>query len=395
MALVPALDYLLALQRGLLVLARRTRVITAATAVEVVLIGVVLAAGIGPLDLVGVTAAAAAILAGRVGGNLYLWARSSEGTPPGEITPGVISDPGATCGNHSRSDSRPAPRRARQALEARPQPNHTTGSPGGIMVRPARLIRISAAAATLALAGVWISGCSEASRMETRCMTGDVAVCIQLGDVYANGRGVARDLGRAARAYDRACAGGAVDVCNTLGEIVEQTGAVEGGIARAEQLYAKACEGGSSRGCLNLGLVAAGREDFVRAFLLYQKSCDGGWAAGCHQVAAAYQEGEGVAKDVIKALAVYTETCDSEYVESCTVAAGLYLAGAVVARNVEAALRLYGRALQVYIQSCKTGVDADCAEADKLRNRVTLLAAAQQQTQPPFPPPPGPDPIIK
>ena len=42
--------------------------ITAATAVEVAVIGVVLAAGIGPLDLVGVTAAAAAILAGRVAG---------------------------------------------------------------------------------------------------------------------------------------------------------------------------------------------------------------------------------------------------------------------------------------------------------------------------------------
>jgi hypothetical protein len=77
MALVPALDYLLALQRALLVLARQTRVITAATAVEVVAIGAVLAAGIGLADLVGVTAAAAAILAGRVAGNLYLWARSA------------------------------------------------------------------------------------------------------------------------------------------------------------------------------------------------------------------------------------------------------------------------------------------------------------------------------
>jgi hypothetical protein len=81
MALVPALDYLLSLRRALFVLARRTRVITAATAVEVMVIGAVLAAGIGPLDLVGVTAAAAAILAGRVAGNLYLWVRSSEGNP--------------------------------------------------------------------------------------------------------------------------------------------------------------------------------------------------------------------------------------------------------------------------------------------------------------------------
>jgi hypothetical protein len=87
MALVPALDYLLALQRAVLVLARRTRVITSATAVEVVAIGVVLAAGIGLADLVGVTAAAAAILSGRLAGNLYLWTRSSAGSLPGKSLP--------------------------------------------------------------------------------------------------------------------------------------------------------------------------------------------------------------------------------------------------------------------------------------------------------------------
>jgi hypothetical protein len=76
LALLPALDYMLGLRRALLVVARRTRVITAATAVEAVTIGIALAAGIGLLDLVGATAAAAAVLIGRLGGNVYLYARS-------------------------------------------------------------------------------------------------------------------------------------------------------------------------------------------------------------------------------------------------------------------------------------------------------------------------------
>ncbi len=134
------------LQRALLVLARRTRVITAATAVEAVTIGVVIAAGIGVLDVVGATAAAAAILTGRLGGNVYLRARSA----------------GTAAGNHRilKPDPNGTILRAYQARA------HVV--PGGIMVPFARLIRMSAAAAALALAGFWLSGCSEASRMETQ-----------------------------------------------------------------------------------------------------------------------------------------------------------------------------------------------------------------------------------
>lgn len=72
LALLPALDYLLSLQRGLLVLARRTRIITGGTVVEAAVIVVVLGVGIGALDMVGATAAAAAILLGRMAGNLLL-----------------------------------------------------------------------------------------------------------------------------------------------------------------------------------------------------------------------------------------------------------------------------------------------------------------------------------
>lgn len=94
LALLPALDYMLALQRALLVLARRTRVITAATAVEAVAIVIVLIVGIGVLDMVGATAAAVAILIGRLCGNLFLVAPalgprhpSRHGVPETDATP--------------------------------------------------------------------------------------------------------------------------------------------------------------------------------------------------------------------------------------------------------------------------------------------------------------------
>jgi hypothetical protein len=72
LALLPALDYLLSLQRARFVLMRRTRIITAGTVVEAAAIVMALGVGIGMLNLVGAMAAAAAILLGRVSGNLLL-----------------------------------------------------------------------------------------------------------------------------------------------------------------------------------------------------------------------------------------------------------------------------------------------------------------------------------
>ena len=75
LSVFPALSVLLSLQRGTLVHAHRTPPITRATLIELLTVGVVLTIGIHVLDLVGVTAAAVAILSGRLVGNSWL-------TPP-------------------------------------------------------------------------------------------------------------------------------------------------------------------------------------------------------------------------------------------------------------------------------------------------------------------------
>jgi len=69
---LPALSVLLSFQRAILVQGRFTRPITAATAVEVGGILLMLFALIQGLNVVGVTAAAIAFVAGRVGSNSYL-----------------------------------------------------------------------------------------------------------------------------------------------------------------------------------------------------------------------------------------------------------------------------------------------------------------------------------
>lgn len=72
LTLLPALEILLSLERGLLVHAHRTRLITWATALEVATIVGVLLVGVAGLDLVGVVAAAAGLLLGRIASTAFL-----------------------------------------------------------------------------------------------------------------------------------------------------------------------------------------------------------------------------------------------------------------------------------------------------------------------------------
>ncbi len=72
LALLPALEYLLTFQRSRLILARQTRVITIAAAVEVMTVVAGLGVCVSALDLIGALAAACALFAGRVAGNVVL-----------------------------------------------------------------------------------------------------------------------------------------------------------------------------------------------------------------------------------------------------------------------------------------------------------------------------------
>ncbi len=80
LALMPAFEVLLSLRRGVLVQARATRRVTAATAIEVGVLLAVLAVATGPMGAVGVAAAASGVLAGRAAALAFLH-DATGGTP--------------------------------------------------------------------------------------------------------------------------------------------------------------------------------------------------------------------------------------------------------------------------------------------------------------------------
>lgn len=72
LAVIPALTALLSFQRAVMVMRNTTNAITWATIIEVVGVVVVMWLSISYLDAIGAVAAAAALLIGRIGANLYL-----------------------------------------------------------------------------------------------------------------------------------------------------------------------------------------------------------------------------------------------------------------------------------------------------------------------------------
>lgn len=74
--LLPALEYLLSIQRARWILAHRTGVITVATAIEACGLAVALFVTIGGMNLVGAVGGAIAMLVGRLAANGYLFAKS-------------------------------------------------------------------------------------------------------------------------------------------------------------------------------------------------------------------------------------------------------------------------------------------------------------------------------
>jgi len=231
--------------------------------------------------------------------------------------------------------------------------------------------------ALVALAGaVALGACSDASRLNLRCVAGDLQRCRQLGDMYADGKGVAQDFARAAALYERVCEAGVAEVCNRLGQIYERVPGFESEEKRVADLYERACTAGSANGCLHFGLVQAGRDQFEQAAMLFERACVGADNQGCHELAGLYRRGEGVQQDVARATALYDQACNADFVDSCLALAGLYTDGTETACDTERAAQYSAAALRIYDEGCQAGTERDCRARDRLKARLAALAAA-------------------
>lgn len=128
-----------------------------------------------------------------------------------------------------------------------------------------------------------------------------------LGNLYENGLGVARDLQQAARWYQRAAEQGDAKAQNNLGTMYANGRGVPHNDRQAVMWYSLAASQEDLRGVTNLGsmyLYGKGvARDEVRAFQLYRKAAEQGYAVAQHNLAVMYATGQAVSVDCVRAYA--------------------------------------------------------------------------------------------
>jgi hypothetical protein len=189
------------------------------------------------------------------------------------------------------------------------------------------------------------------------CNGGRGGGCGNLGVMYQNGNGVAKDPAQAVALYRKACDGGALAACNNLGGMYDDGSGVAQDPAQAVALYRKACDGGEPTACNNLGVMyddgSGVAKDPAQAVSLYRKGCDGGEPTACNNLGVMYANGNGVAQDPAQAVALYSKGCDGGEPTACNNLGKIYDDGKGVPKDPGKAAALYGKA-------CEGGLPAGC-----------------------------------
>ena len=133
-------------------------------------------------------------------------------------------------------------------------------------------MRILPIALVLSSAPSLAAPCSSPQACAAGCDAHDAQACNDLAVMFEEGRGVPKDLGKAAKLYEVACDHGVLEACSFFATFLYNGKVVPKDVARAAALLKRACEGGNvAESCDHLKVVeAAARKEQRNA-----TTCDG------------------------------------------------------------------------------------------------------------------------
>lgn len=145
--------------------------------------------------------------------------------------------------------------------------------------------------------------------------------CVNLGIMFANGEGVARDTGKASTLFQGACTAGIGSGCERFGSALRNGSGIQSDLPRAAETFKKGCDLKNAVACNQLALMNVRGEgipkDTVKAVTLFQKSCDLGDGFGCGNLANHLASGDGIPRDPVRAAALRKTACDKGDQQAC------------------------------------------------------------------------------
>ena len=236
--------------------------------------------------------------------------------------------------------------------------------------------------------------------MKQLCHSGDSIACVGAGDIYKQGKGIAKNTQNATKYYKKACVLNNPFGCYNLGQNIENTQPKE-----AKKLYEKACDYAVSQACFDLAVISSQKnnlnqkQDIAQSVQFLQKGCRSAHPQSCYYLAQLYLDGQGVAKDEFeaarlfekacaydaggacynygymifmgqgavqdtqKAVTVWQKGCTLENAMSCLNLGLLYESGDRIKKDEE-------KALQFYAKACEAKSSEGCKMYSELKRRI-------------------------
>ena len=179
---------------------------------------------------------------------------------------------------------------------------------------------------------------------------GDAPAQIELGAMYATGRGVAQDDGEAVTWFRRAAEQGNSIGQTSLGAMYRAGRGVAQDDGEAVTWYRRAADQGNSIGQTNLGVMyQTGRgvaQDDGEAVTWYRRAADQGYSIGQYNLGAMYFTGRGVAQDDGEAVTWFRRAAEQGNASGQNNLGGMYRTGRGVTQDDGEAVTWYRRAAE-------------------------------------------------
>ena len=162
------------------------------------------------------------------------------------------------------------------------------------------------------------------------CSASNLGGCVNVGRAYRDGIGVAKDAAKAAEVFRAACerrdsqddpqgvANGA-RACSLLGGLLIAGDGIPKDMEHGRDFSILGCDRGDAFGCFNAAVCFnfGSDADPAKAASYFDRACKLGDGESCHELAVAYQKGNGVEKNVGMATALEKQACDLGFAASC------------------------------------------------------------------------------